>query len=65
MLGRGVDRRVLKLLVGMAAVLGLVLTFGRAEGAYPGSNGKIAFETNRDGNEEIYSMNPDGSGFIE
>ena len=25
------------------------------------SNGKIAFESNRDGNFEIYSMNPDGS----
>ena len=33
---------------------------GRA--AFPGANGKIAFETNRDGNFEIYSMNPDGSG---
>jgi dipeptidyl aminopeptidase/acylaminoacyl peptidase len=33
-----------------------------AGGAYPGANGKIAFETNRDGNLEIYSMNPDGSG---
>jgi len=26
------------------------------------SNGKIAFESNRDGNFDIYSMNPDGSG---
>ena len=25
-------------------------------------NGKIAFDTNRDGNEEIYVMNPDGTG---
>lgn len=30
--------------------------------AFPGTNGKIAFDTNRDGNEEIYVMNPDGSG---
>src|SRR2546423_7627591 len=26
------------------------------------ANGKIAFTTNRDGNFEIYSMNPDGTG---
>jgi Tol biopolymer transport system component len=31
-----------------------------AEAAFPGTNGKIAFQTNRDGNEEIYSMNPGG-----
>jgi Tol biopolymer transport system component/subtilisin family serine protease len=28
----------------------------------PKTNGKIAFQTNRDGNDEIYSMNADGSG---
>jgi Tol biopolymer transport system component len=27
-------------------------------------NGKIAFESNRDGNTEIYVMNPDGSGQV-
>ena len=30
--------------------------------AFPGGNGLIAFETDRDGNNEIYVMNPDGSG---
>ena len=35
---------------------------GAAQGAYPGSNGKIAFESTRDGNLEIYAMNADGSG---
>jgi TolB protein len=30
--------------------------------AFPGSNGKIAFDTHRDGNEEIYVINADGSG---
>lgn len=34
----------------------------RVEGAFPGSNGKIAFHTDRDGNSEIYSMDSDGSG---
>ncbi|WP_455369654.1 TolB family protein, partial [[Eubacterium] cellulosolvens] len=28
---------------------------------YPGGNGLIAFERNIDGNDEIYTMNPDGS----
>ena len=51
-------------LVALALVAGLVATVGRAHGAYPGANGKIAFETNRDGNEEIYSMNPDGSELV-
>jgi hypothetical protein len=29
---------------------------------FPGANGKIAFVSDRDGNQEIYVMNPDGSG---
>jgi Tol biopolymer transport system component len=37
-------------------------TYGIAEAAFPGQNGKIAFESNRDGNLEIYVMNADGSG---
>jgi Tol biopolymer transport system component len=28
----------------------------------PGGNGKIAFTSNRDGNNQIYVMNADGSG---
>ena len=32
-----------------------------AHGAFPGGNGKIAFASTRDGNSEIYTMNPDGS----
>jgi Tol biopolymer transport system component len=45
----------------------LALAGARADlagAAFPGANGKIAFQTNRDLNQnwEIYSMNPDGSG---
>lgn len=32
-----------------------------AHAAFPGQNGKVAFGSLRDGNNEIYSMNPDGS----
>ena len=32
-----------------------------AHAAFPGGNGKIAFGSSRDGNSEIYTMNPDGS----
>jgi WD40-like Beta Propeller Repeat len=35
-----------------------------AQAAFPGTNGKIAFVTNRDGNEEIYTMNPDGTSQV-
>jgi hypothetical protein len=32
-----------------------------ATAVVPGANGKIAFSSNRDGNFQIYTMNPDGS----
>jgi hypothetical protein len=50
-------RRVALLLL----LLGLALP-SPAHAAFPGRNGKIAFASNRDGNWEIYSVNPDGSG---
>src|SRR5437660_277310 len=43
-------------------VLCLVLAPGQLAAATKRLNGKIAFNTNRDGNEEIYVMNPDGTG---
>jgi dipeptidyl aminopeptidase/acylaminoacyl peptidase len=38
---------------------------GQARAAFPGTNGKIVFETNRDGNEEIYTMNADGTNRVD
>ncbi|HUU97683.1 MAG TPA: hypothetical protein VM487_18260, partial [Phycisphaerae bacterium] len=52
--------RTYKLLLTLAA--GVLTWQGPAEAAFPGVNGKIAFTTGRDGNYEIYVMNPDGSG---
>ena len=68
MRGRAAPRRrecllVCALMLGALAITGLAKA-GPAQGAYPGDNGKIAFETNRDGNLEIYSMNPDGSSQV-
>jgi TolB protein len=40
----------------------LALAAVPAHATFPGQNGKIAFHSNRDGNWEIYAMNPDGSG---
>ena len=45
--------------LGLLAALALTAS---AEAAFPGQNGKIAFVSDRDGNAEIYVMNPDGSG---
>jgi|SRR5829696_659434 hypothetical protein len=33
-----------------------------AGATFPGKNGKIAFWSSRDGNYEIYTMNPNGQG---
>ena len=43
-------------------VLGLPV---QANAAFPGQNGKIAFHSNQDGDYEIYSINPDGTGLLK
>jgi Tol biopolymer transport system component len=44
---------------------GLLLPALQARAAFPGANGRIAFYSDRsDGNYEIYSVNPDGSGLL-
>ena len=55
--------RVFLILVTLGLMAGiLALTIGPTLAAFPGINGKIAFESIRDGNLEIYVMNADGSG---
>jgi Tol biopolymer transport system component len=47
----------------LALLLVSVLPGARpAVASFPGPNGKILFETNREGNFEIYTMRPDGTG---
>jgi Tol biopolymer transport system component len=45
----------------LAASTAVVLLPRQAPAAFPGSNGRIAFHSNRDGNLEIYSMRADGT----
>ena len=47
------------------AVSVAALAIGEARAAFPGANGKIVFETNRDGNAEIYTMNADGTNRVD
>jgi TolB protein len=45
----------------LLALVVLVVGAAPAGAAFPGTNGKIAFASDRDGNYEIYVMNSDGS----
>jgi Tol biopolymer transport system component len=54
--------RTLPLLVALSIA---AIAAGEARAAFPGVNGKIVFETNRDGNAEIYTMNPDGTRRVD
>jgi dipeptidyl aminopeptidase/acylaminoacyl peptidase len=47
--------------VGLLVVVGLLLFAAPAGAAFPGVNGKIAFQHGLDGNVEVYTMEPDGS----
>jgi Tol biopolymer transport system component len=55
--------RLARLAFALAAVTALsALTAGAAAGsAFPGENGRIVFQSTRDGRAEIYSMNADGT----
>jgi TolB protein len=50
---------------GLGACLLAALLLGPAtpsRGAFPGANGKLAYSSARDGNIDVYSIDPDGSG---
>src|SRR2546425_3331127 len=44
------------------SVVNTIIFPNQAFAAFPGVNGKIVFETERDDNWEVYVMNADGSG---
>jgi Tol biopolymer transport system component len=56
--------RIALLLSLLAAIViaSLVAAVRPAQATYPGSNGKIAFHSNEAGNQDIWTMNPDGTG---
>jgi WD40-like Beta Propeller Repeat len=56
----GLASSALVLVLALAAIAA-----GQARAAFPGANGRIVFETNRDGNEEIYTMNSDGTNRVD
>jgi hypothetical protein len=54
--------RALAVLVALALAVSLLAgETGPAKAAFPGANGKIVFASNRDGNVELYSRNPEGT----
>jgi len=55
---------VVTLLCGAAAATSLVTGAPTAGAIVPGPNGRIAFESSRTGNTDIFTMNPDGSSQI-
>lgn len=58
----GVGLLIAALLVFSATGAGIFGLAAKAYAIFPGANGKIVFVSERDGNREIYVMNPDGSG---
>jgi hypothetical protein len=50
-----------RLAIAVVFIGSLLILTTSAHAAFPGANGRIAFTSERDGNPEIYSMNPDGT----
>ena len=46
-------------------VLAMVVAVDRAQGAYPGENGKIAFDSDRRGGDsDVWTMDPGGGNLV-
>jgi Tol biopolymer transport system component len=58
-------RPALSTLAFLVALLIAAMAAGESRAAFPGTNGKLVFETNRDGNAEIYTMNPDAMNRVD
>ena len=64
---RDLSGRVGRLALGVVACLLAALVVNPAaptQGANPGTNGMVVYSSDRDGNFEIYAINPDGSGDV-
>jgi Tol biopolymer transport system component len=51
-------------LLGAGLIIGLVGAAAPAHATFQGGNGRIAFTSNASGNNEVYTINPDGSGIV-
>ena len=51
-----------RVIAGAIVLVALATAVASARATTPGVNGKLAFRSNRDGNNEIYVMSADGSG---
>jgi Tol biopolymer transport system component len=56
---------VLGLLLGTASSVWLAGATGPAHATFAGRAGRIAFTSNASGNNEVYTINPDGSGIVD
>ncbi len=50
-----------RIAIAISVIVGLMPVGGAANAAFPGSNGLIAFQSNRDGPVEIYAITPGGT----
>jgi Tol biopolymer transport system component len=50
---------------GLLSALSVLAVAMPAQAAFPGTNGKIVFSSDRDGDQDIYTVNPDGSGLTQ
>ncbi len=58
-------RPALSTLAFLLALLTAAMAAGESRAAFAGASGKIVFETNRDGNAEIYTMNADRTNRVD
>jgi Tol biopolymer transport system component len=58
-----VTRKPMMVAVGVLLV-GLAMGTSSTRAAFPGANGRITFESHRDGNSEIYSVRRNGGGLV-
>lgn len=61
----GVRSRYVVTAIATIVAASVALTATDALATYPGANGKIAFVSDRDGDEDIYLMNSDGTGPVQ
>lgn len=57
--------RRFRAVLALSLLVGATALASAARAAFPGSNGRIVFASNRNGNFDLFSVNPDGSGITQ